>query len=180
MEVQIPGGVAILREKVTIGGRQALDRTLPAALPGIRKVIARRSEGEHIDENTAASEVGLTEAEFEGLQRFQNAAVVAFLKNWSIDETVPRTVDEVLELDPDIYTPIAKATSPLAMAAIKRPATNPDSGMKDGLPDPDSPTGPSTASDSGERAEQSTPADQSTESLPSDTTPTPIAEPSLA
>lgn len=179
MQLDIPGGIATLRDKVDVRGRQALDRTLPAALGAIRKLgqtVADREElGETIDEDTPAARVGLTEAETEAVQRFQNAAVVAFLKNWSLDETVPRTIDEVLDMDPDVYTVLAKATSPLAIKAVRRPATNVDSGIKkDGTPDPDSPTGPSTGSVSGERAPLSTQTGQSTTSSPSDTTSTGI------
>lgn len=171
MQVEIPGGMATLKDKVDIRGRQALDRTLPGAVKASRKLKAANDAGVELSESTPVSRVDLTESEIEGLQRFEAAGVLAFLKNWSLDLTVPRTIDEVMEMDPDVYGAIAKVTSPLAREAIKRTPTNVDSGMKeDGTRDLDSPTGPSTGSEPGERAEASTSGDQSTTTSPSDTT----------
>lgn len=171
--VQLPDGChAVLRDKVTVGGRQALQRTVGAAFAAIKRVRKLREDAqlEDIDptEDTPVERIPYTEKELQSLQRFEMAGVLALLKHWTREEDIPRTIDDVEEMDPAIYEILTKKTTPTAWKALRRPSADLDEGfVKDaatGSPVavPDSPTGPSTATDAGERAPLETPSSSST------------------
>lgn len=171
MQVEIPGGMATLRDKVGWEGRQLLQSHVRGASDAIRKIYVAQREGAASATETAIR-ARLTTEESLGLALFQRAAVVAFLRTWSLDQPVPRTMDDFADVDPDVGEALAKATFPLAMTGMRSAKPNDaSSGMnEDGTRDLDSPTGPSTGSEHGERAEASTSGDPSTTTSPSDTT----------
>lgn len=159
--VEIPGGYATLRDSASVGGRKVVERTSIAAVTAMRRVHKLREDqevDEALDENTPVQRVPYTEAEMYALQRFEFAGFIALVKHWTLDEPVPRTIDEVEDLDPDVYDPIAAVTRKRVWEVLKRPKVDIDTGVDDqGAPIPDSPTGPSTATGAGERASTSQP-----------------------
>lgn len=153
--VEIPGGHATLRDSVNVGGRQMLERTALPAYAAIRRVRKLRKDAGVEDQEapTARERASYTEAEVEALQRFELAAVAAVLKHWTLEDPVPRTMAEVADLEPEVYEPIAVKVRPRMLSLLKRPKVNQDDAVDaNGKADLDSPTGPSTGSESGERA----------------------------
>lgn len=176
--VDIPGGHAVLRDSATVGGRKVVERTSLGAIKAFRRVHKLREDqdavDEALDETTPVERVPYTEAEMEALQRFEMAGFIALVKHWTLDIEVPRTIDEVEDLDPEVYEPIALITRKRVWGVLKRPKVDIDTGTTaDGKPIVDSPTGPSTDSGVGERASTSTP---STENGTASSTTSPESE----
>jgi hypothetical protein len=159
--VEFPdGSFAYWREKVNVRGRKLLERTSVPALKAIRRMRhARLAQGIGDDvEQTAQETASYTEAEIEALQRFEMAGVAAMLSHWTKEEPIPRTIDEVEDLDPDDYELLATELRPELWGLLGRPKVSPDDVLDDkGKPDLDSPTGPLPASNDGEPGAAATP-----------------------
>lgn len=184
--VTLPDGHhAVLRDKVNVGGRQALERTVGPVLTAYRRVRKLRDDAGvddvEPDDGTVRGKIPYSEAEIDAIQRFQKAAIVALVKHWSKEDEPPHSIEEVDEMDPEDFEPLAKAVAPLAWEALRRKKTGVDDGYvegADGAPVAvlNSPTMPSNGSASVERASGQNPADlgststtKSTESLESAT-----------
>lgn len=151
------GTYAILREKVNVGGRKAMERTSVPAARAMRRIRAARltQEREDNEEPDPNEVIEYSEADVHAMQRFEMAGVFAMLAHWTRDEPQPRSIDDVEQMDPDVYEAIAKEVRPHVWELLGRPNVSPDAATDEkGVALPDSPTGPSLGSkieDSGAR-----------------------------
>lgn len=148
--VTFPDGTyATFREKVNVRGRKLMERcVVPAARAARRVRIARQTAGVGMDEMPSPNEmVSYAEEEVEAMQRFEMAGVAATLAFWTRDEPLPQTIDEVEEMDPDIYELVAAKVRPVLWDLLSSPQLTAEDGIgADGKPDPDLPTGGSNDS----------------------------------
>jgi len=171
--VEIPGGHALLRDTLTVAGRKIVERTSIVVSKAQRRVRVQMGDeaADAVDENTPAGRLPYTEAELEAFQRFEMAGFVALVHKWTLPIEIPRTIDEVGELDPDVYDPIAAAVRKRLPSILKRPDASMDAAVDEqGRPIADSPTGPSTDSHVGGGESPSTPPSESG-IVPSPTSP---------
>ena len=151
--VNFPDGTyAILREKVNVRGRKIMERTSIPALKALRRIRAARKAAEVQDGDLTSEQemISYSEAEIEAMQRFEMAGVIAMLAHWTREDPRPRTIDELEELDPDVYETIATAVRPELWSLMGRPAVTPDDALDEqGRRLVDSPTGPSNGSANG-------------------------------
>lgn len=143
--VAIPGGQAELREKLTVAGKDATLEESVALLGLLREKFPNAK-----DPFEEFKKVDLKEhPEFldrdllHVFNRTQRVGIVAWLKSWTLDEPVPRTIEDVGELDVDLYEALSKHIAPLLAKAQKGIDTTTVS------LDPESPTSPSSDSDEG-------------------------------
>ena len=153
--VVLPNGQhAVLRMKVSVRGRKALERTMVPAMAAQRRLrraraLADTPDGEKLTTN---EQLSYTEDEIYRLQRFEMAGVLATVVQWSLDDPLPRSIDDVEDMDPEDYEAIAVEIRPDLWDLIGHPKTGVDNALKDGKRDLDSPTGPSSDSPNGELA----------------------------
>lgn len=173
--IQLPDGNTVtIRDSVNVRGRKALERTAPSAFRAIQR--RKRVRAERVAESsdgdaefpTMEERMHYTEAEMDSLQRFEYAAFIAWVKHWSMEEELPRSIDEVEELDPELYEAVAIVTRKLAWKGLKSAAKSaldenpPDDAMTpEGQRDLDHPTGGGTGSANVEPVTPSASADQS-------------------
>lgn len=145
--VELPDGQhAELRDKLTIGGRE----TLAEVSADLYSLIAARCPT--LDELKQFSDLppsALDGQMMRAFHRLNRAAVLVYLKSWTLPEPVPRAEVSLNEMDPDVYDALAAAVAPLAMAQIRGANFEPD---PSNIADPDSPTGPSSVSGGGGQA----------------------------
>ncbi len=173
-QVDIPGGTARIRslDEMTVRQRRMIQATsmttshIYAQVP-LELLEAAQSESEKLTpENLEArtkiarmiAGLRLTREDAEAFLGLQDAAIVAFLASWSLEQTLP-TLDTVQDLSPDLYDALAVATAPAA-AKLAR-------GTAFGEPTPqgvDSPFGSSKTSNNGSSTESDiqTPTSRST------------------
>lgn len=139
--VTIPGGTAVLREKLTVRQR----RPLIAASVTMSSDLQRRIQDAPEDANgdVAMSDANLTEAEADLMLRMQELTVVAFLESWSLldeaGEPVPIPTMETLgDIDSEVFDVLSVAVASRGAKEINGIGdTTPDA-----VKDPESPTGP--------------------------------------
>ncbi len=119
------GGWADLHDKPSVRGR----RGIQAISIGLGKPLIDRLKG--VDPTTDLSELGLTEAQADGMIRLGEATVVAFLAAWSLDAPLP-TLSTIGDVDPDVFDALAGATAARGSAV----ALSLDVSPGDGTPDP--------------------------------------------
>jgi hypothetical protein len=184
IRVELPAGNhATLRLKVSVRGRKALERTMIPAAAAQRRLRRARSLAGVSDsaDITPSEQLSYTEKEIESLQRFEMAGVLATLVQWTLDDPLPRSIDDVEDWDPEVYEPIAKIVRPhvwqllgIGVSADDAVKENPDGSLEKDL---DSPTGPSSGSENGDSAWTATPRHQLSETS---TTPLPDGTGSIA
>jgi hypothetical protein len=156
--VDFPDGTyAMFREKVNVRGRKVMERTSIPAVKAMRRIRSARQQAEIADGEppTEQEQVSYTESEIEAMQRFEMAGVVAMLAHWTKEDPLPRTIEDVEEMDPDDLEVLAAAVRPHLWDLLGRPKVGPDDAVGDnGRPDMDSPTGLSNGSSVGESPKQ--------------------------
>ena len=180
--VTFPDGTyATFRDKVNVRGRKLMERTSIPAANAFRRIRRTRlqagiEDGEEAGPNEV---VTYSESEVEAMQRFEMAGVAAMLAHWTRDDPLPRTIDEVEELDPDIYELLAAEVRPHLWDLLSRPGLTPDDAVgADGKPALDSPTGPSNGSAEGGSEERATDQSQPSETVTSTSSPGTASTPS--
>ena len=170
-QVEIPGGVAHLREQHEVRTRhkQLVEAASVAAASGLRKLYGRSQEDlESLD----MGELHLDLRESMAMIDLQNATIIALLSSWTLGIPVP-DMDTIGDLDPAVTEALVDATredgAALALGVDFSPP-DPKSPEMEG-----SPTEPSAGSDSGLRADTES---KSTELPSSDGTSSPSVEPS--
>lgn len=160
--VDFPDGTyAVMREKVNVRGRKAMQRTSVPAMNAMRRIRMARAAQEipDGDEPTPNEVVEYSEQEIHAMQRFEMAGVMAMLAHWTRDEPLPRTIDDVEEMEPEVYEAIAIVVRPELWSLLGGPAVGPDSAVDgQGRPAIDSPSGPSTDSNGDGSGDRATPA----------------------
>jgi len=146
MLIQIPGGSAELRTKPTVYGREILQQAGFELMHQLKRVAPQK------DVTTFADLKDIPIDEFDGpllaaTHMLQRAAVVALVKSWSLPQPLP-TLDNIADMDVDLYDVLAAAVAPGVNAAMSGEAFG-----ADGAADPSSPTAPSPASSDGERGQ---------------------------
>jgi hypothetical protein len=118
--IAIPNGTATLRDKLgSERHHRLLEAAFMAASSAMSKVQAAGVTEEMSDEERTEvmNAVPLTMAEAASMLDLQDAAIVAFLERWSLPRPLP-TIDNVSDLDRDLYQALAVATRDLASSAI--------------------------------------------------------------
>ena len=80
-------------------------------------------------------EANLTSEEVAAMFRLNEVGVVTFLKSWTLDQPLPETPDDVLDLDKELYDSL------LQVAAVLQASTEVDPFSVDSVEDTSSPTG---------------------------------------
>lgn len=140
---------ATFREKVNVRGRKLMERcVVPAARAARRVRLARQAAGVGLNEMPSPNEmVSYSEEEVGAMQRFEMAGVAATIGFWTRDEPLPQTIEEVEEMDPDIYELVAAKVRPVLWDLLSSPQLHEEDGLgPDGKPDLDLPTGGSNDS----------------------------------
>lgn len=146
MEVQIPGGTAELRDRLTVGGRDSVQLASISLATAIRKVRPDL-DVDKLSELQALPDDAIDESVVAALHRITRAGIVALLKSWTRPDALP-TMATIDDMDPEVYDALAAATAPLIARASAGSRFGPD-----GAKDPDSPTEPSPVSADGARAQ---------------------------
>ena len=138
--VQVPGGTAVLRDKLTVRQRRPLVLASSSVSANLRQQIADAS-----DDGQAEANLEVSEAEVEQMLRMQEAAVVVFLESWDLTDAAGQplplpTVETVGDYDAELFDVLSDAVAARGAAAINGIG---DTGP-DGITDPGSPTGPSS------------------------------------
>lgn len=109
-----------------------------AASSAVSKVQGAGITNEMSDEERSAAMgvVPLTMTEAASMLDLQDAAIVAFLERWSLPRPLP-TIENVSDLDRDLYRALAAATRDLAVTALTsrvdfEPTPNPSDGSPTG------------------------------------------------
>lgn len=163
--IPLPRGQwAELRPRLKVAGRDLLQRhslEMAAVLPKVGRLAELGdaaqtsieagdilSAGEQLESVEA---VGLTAENMAQMQRFQHAAIVAWVAQWSFP--FPVSIESLGELDVDEYDALIAECGPRSMQFMA------EQGQwgPDGAPDPGSPTPPSGATGSGSEGSSSTP-----------------------
>lgn len=114
MIIVIPGGMAELRDKLTVGGQQELQLI---SFKLVEAVKQSRPPGTNSPLDTDALKKAEMSAELlSALFEIQMNSVLVFLKSWNLEEPLP-TQETIRDMDSDVYEAIVKHTSPMAMAA---------------------------------------------------------------
>jgi hypothetical protein len=155
MRVALPNnGYAELHEKITTRGKRVLTPIFQDFLLALVARFPQYSDFSKLDlsdEVTARQIFGAADGKLlAAAMDFQAAANVAFVKSWSLG--APPTMDTIWDLpDPAVFDELSIHTSPLAVAAMADQRFGPS-----GKDDPESPTGPSAASQRGGGEETTT------------------------
>ena len=155
----VDGTYATFREKLNVRGRKAMERTSIPAIKAMRRIRQAR-KAQEIAEGTAVTpteQLGYTETEIDAMQRFEMAGVMAMLAHWTREDPVPRTIDEIEDMDPDDYERLAVVVRPHLWTLMGRPGMSVDDAInEDGTKNLESPTGPSNGSESGDSEPRAT------------------------
>lgn len=136
--VQLPGGhTAELRDKVTVGGRELLREEGATVF----RLLSQRWPGVTDLDQIPVNE--LDGAVLRAFHRFNRAAVVALVATWSLPAPKP-TMDNIDDMDPDVYDVLAEAVAPLALKSMFGDSYDPRTAAN-----PASPTVPSSDSNGG-------------------------------
>lgn len=172
--VVIPGGAAELRDKVTVGGQQLLQEEGVEFFEFVRQRWPNADRFEEIPKEQYTRQFLFL------IHRWQKAAVAALVRSWTLPTPVPRTLEEVDEMDPEVYKVLAARTSPLAFQAMQGLKLEPVV-KEDGTLDRDPANPTSTSSDSGSpSADPTTPETGPAESSSEDGASSATDEPSPA
>jgi len=126
-EVDLPGGhKATLRDIKELSVRQR--RTVQGSGFRLMKMFARipAEEREKLDPNTpegkaavlaAFGALEMEENDAEAFYAIQDATIVAFLKEWTLDEPVP-TLATIGDMQGDIYDALAEATAVMGSSIV--------------------------------------------------------------
>lgn len=109
--VDIPGGKATLREnrEVKQRDRRRLEAAAVLASPAIAKIQAVRGDDE--DPRTLdMAQVGLTRDEFDALYELQDATILAYLKDWTLSQPLPKNADDLGDLEGELYDALREVT----------------------------------------------------------------------
>ena len=137
--VDIPGGQAVLRDKL----KQRQRRELEIAMFAIESVVEKlQTAGVKIEagmkpQDVDTSGVKFTAQEARAMLDFQDATILAFLESWTLQQPVPTTAEQLGDVDTDVYDALAEATRGLGAGAVDVSEN----------PAPESPTGPSSGSE---------------------------------
>jgi hypothetical protein len=159
MEVEIPGGIAVMREKLTVGGRELEDEYAGPARASFQKMIrnaqAQLTWATAVKEaEEAAKEAGvdapprppspdpepLTSEESKAAWGANYAMVISRLVSWTLPGPIP-TMETIRDLDGDVWDLLHAAALTLRKAN-QPPVVTPDS-----VEDRGSPFGSSTGSE---------------------------------
>jgi hypothetical protein len=142
--INLPGGhIATIREKVTVGGQQLLQREGMDMFAYVRKTFPGATNIADIAEDNLTGEM------MQHVQKWQKASVLALLKSWTLPQPLP-TADTITDLEIDVWEALVSVTAPLAMTAMSGVTLSPQL-AKNGTIDRENPT--QTSSDSKEHAE---------------------------
>lgn len=157
--INIPGGTAKIKDRKDLRGRDS--KLIKASALAAQNVLAKIPEEARPkpkeDEKVAAERMNkyltehpiqMTPAEGMQLLDLKEAVMVAYLAEWSLDLPLP-TLETIGDLPDDIYQALDDATGGEVINAAVASANF------DVNPDTNSPTGPSSSSDSTLRAEPS-------------------------
>lgn len=121
VNIEIPGGKATLRDKRSELTQRRLEpieaigaRLGRGVLEGLTNAGRILCEGDVIDDRTDqlddegkpvfdGPDVDLSERQLAQLTRMGRAVAWALLASWTLDQPLPATPDDLLDLDPDLY-----------------------------------------------------------------------------
>lgn len=117
--VELPGGHTVeLYEPAEITARRKRPVTILMGLHGdlLQKValastVVLPDGTREVNRDLTGADLDLTAAELLALEEYQDAAMFAVLKAWSLDQPLPATPDDLLELPDDLYTALKIATA---------------------------------------------------------------------
>ena len=137
----IPGGTAVFREQLTTERQRRPLKVAMMGIPDIIDIAKDLPEGmedktlEEIGEamKEAGVEVDMTGGRAVAFLDVQDAVILAYLESWTLDRPLPKTMDEVLDLDSDLYDALTKSASEVYGTA-KSPDVNTE--VQPGLENP--------------------------------------------
>lgn len=110
--VEIPGGTATFREKLTTERqRRPIKRAAFAASSAIAKLPTERPEDGSIQELLATLPLSASEAD--SLLSLYDATILAFLESWTLPRPLPQSDDDLLDLESELYDALQDAASKL-------------------------------------------------------------------
>lgn len=128
--VEIPGGIAYLRDPEDM--RERHRRLIRNAMAVVAHLYARipadivekaRGEGpEALDARRTADRILVASAknaeDLGGLNEVHDAAILGLLERWTLSDPLPRSLDELQDLPPDIYEALSNAVAPQQVETI--------------------------------------------------------------
>lgn len=137
--IEIPGGMAEIRDRLTSERQRRPLKAAWIAAQGAYTKLRDRGITDDMSDDEAervAERTTLTLAESSALLEVQDASIVAFLQSWTLPRPLP-TIENVQDLEPDLYEALANATKDLAASAlVDEPNFTPSKDIKDGSPTP--------------------------------------------
>jgi hypothetical protein len=153
--VDIPGGTAVLREKLKVRERRVIEAAGLGASGAIAKMPTSVLDGS-VDPTTVRMDaVAFTADEAGSVLAVQDAAIVAYLESWTLPDPLP-TMETIGDMETDVYDALA-----IAIRDIEK--TSPPATNFAVTTDQDSPTSDSRSSNGQSPADLDVP---STETLP--------------
>jgi hypothetical protein len=148
--VDIPGGTATLRDpdKLAVRHRRPMQVLVGVLGPARMREVAHAIQAGGVD---GLHSLGLSEHEMETVLRLTDATVFALLESWTVDAPLPRSMDDVGDMDARVYDVLTAVCGRINADFIASQPVG-DDGQPvdvfgpDGVEDPDSPTGASVAS----------------------------------
>jgi hypothetical protein len=141
-EIDIPGGKAVLRERLSVRQSRLVERAKAAAIAVAQRLpedlLQQAQEDAGVSRELLGVEIikrgfNVTQEDLDVVWGLQDATILAYLESWTLGP-LP-TEDTLLDTTEDVYVALAEATKDLYV----RPSFEPH-------PDHDRPTGPSNGS----------------------------------
>lgn len=110
MEIEIPGGSATLKDKLTVRERRQIEEVMFRGLQG----------AEQAPDGTVR--VGSGTATAETVWSLEDTKFLVYLQSWTLDKPVPTTPEELLDLDADVLDAVVKAVDAMTSAVDTSPS----------------------------------------------------------
>lgn len=113
LTVEIPGGTATFRDKLTTERQR---RPIKRAAFAGSSAIAKLPDLEDGDEKKLTEQLAsmpLTEDEADSFMGLMDATILAFLESWTLDSPLPTSRDDLLDLDADVYDALVETARSL-------------------------------------------------------------------
>lgn len=110
MEIEIPGGKATLKDKLTVRERRQIEAIMFRGLSG----------AEQAPDGTIRVGSGTTSSDT--VWSLEDTKFLLYLESWTLDKPLPTTREELMDLDADLFDAVVKAVDAMTAAVDTSPS----------------------------------------------------------